>query len=407
MTVRPPGSKSHTIRGLFAAGGAKGTSTLVGALDSEDTRRARECLTSIGVGFEIDVDHWSVTGVDGVFAAPAGPLDVGESGLTARFLLGLSPFVPATLEVRGQGRLPERPMDALLDNLERRGAAVGRGYPWRVDARPAARSGRFSVDASTSSQVASAVLLAAPLAADPTTLAVENLHSSSRYVSLTIDVMRRFGAEVMATGDGFQVGGGGYGATRYLVPVDASSAVYPACAAALTGGTIEILGDLGEHPDRMIFEVLREMGCAVAFTDGGVAVTGPAKLSPVTADMSVAPDAAVALAVICARAGGRSRISGLHSLRLKESDRLAALQSELSKFGAHVAIDGDSLEVESGSEMEVEFDSHNDHRIAMSLALLGLVAGGITVNNPDVVNKTWPGYWEWLGSTGAILTNSE
>jgi 3-phosphoshikimate 1-carboxyvinyltransferase len=382
-------------------------STLVGALDSEDTRRARECLAAIGVGIEIEGDHWFVAGVDGDFEAPLGPLDVGESGLTARFLLALSPMVPAHLELRGQGRMPERPMGALFDNLEQRGATVVRDYPWRVDATRAARSGRFSVDASTSSQVVSAVLLAAPLAADPTTLVVDSLHSSARYVSLTTDVMRRFGADVVATGDGYLVGGGGYKPTRYLVPVDASSAVYPACAAALTGGTIEVLGDLGQHPDRKIFEVLEEMGCTVTSSDGGSTVTGPASLSPVTVDMSAAPDAAVALAVICARAGGRSRISGLHSLRLKESDRLAALHSELTKFGSQVAIEDDWLEIEPGSEVEVEFDSHNDHRIAMSLALLGLVTAGVSVNNPDVVNKTWPGYWEWLESTGAILTKSE
>jgi 3-phosphoshikimate 1-carboxyvinyltransferase len=407
MTARPPGSKSHTIRSLFAAGGAQGTSTLAGALDSEDTRRARECLSALGVAFEIDEDSWLVAGVDGDFAAPVEPLEVGESGLTARFLLALSPMIPAPLELRGQGRLPERPMEALFSNLERRGAKVLRPYPWRVDATRATRSGRFSVDASTSSQVVSALLLAAPLAPDPTTLVVENLTSSSRYVSLTTEVMRHFGAEVTATGDGYRVDSGGYKCSRYSVPVDASSAVYPACAAAVTGGTIEILGDPGQHPDRFILEVLAEMGCAISSTDGGLVVTGPASLSPVNVDMSEAPDAAVALAVVCARARGRSRISGLHSLRLKESDRLAALYAELSRFGSTVAIDHDSLEVEPGREVEVEFDSHNDHRIAMSLALLGLVAEGISVNNPDVVDKTWPGYWEWLGSTGAILTKSE
>lgn len=406
-TIRPPGSKSHTIRSLFAAGGADGTSTLVDALDSEDTRRARECLSALGVDFEVEGDRWLVAGVDGDFHAPADPLEVGESGLTARFLLALSPMIPAPLELRGQGRLPERPMEGLMSNLEQRGAKLVRTHPWRVDATRATRSGQFSVDASTSSQVVSALLLAAPLAPDPTTLVVENLTSSSRYVSLTTEVMRYFGAVVTATGDGYQIDGGGYVRSRYSVPIDASSAVYPACAAAVTGGTIEILGDSGEHPDRLILDVLEEMGCAISSTAGGVAVTGPTSLSPVNVDMSEAPDAAVALAVVCARARGRSRISGLHSLRLKESDRLAALHRELSRFGSAVAIDHDSLEVEPGSEVEVEFESHNDHRIAMSLALLGLVARGISVNNPHVVDKTWPGYWEWLGSTGAILTKYE
>jgi 3-phosphoshikimate 1-carboxyvinyltransferase len=110
---------------------------------------------------------------------------------------------------------------------------------------------------------------------------------------------------------------------------------------------------------------------------------------------------------VCARAAGTSRIDGLESLRLKESDRLSALHTELTRFGATVVTDADSIEIEPGPEQPVVFATYNDHRIAMSLALLGLVARGIRVDDPDVVNKTWPGYWEWLGTTGAILTKSD
>ncbi|MGF1617388.1 MAG: 3-phosphoshikimate 1-carboxyvinyltransferase [Acidimicrobiia bacterium] len=407
MTVRPPGSKSHTIRALFAAAGATGVSALSGPLDSDDTQRARECLAALGAGFNETGGVWSVTGLGGGFGAPGGPLDAGESGLTARFLMALTPFIPAAVVIEGRGRLPERPMDALLDNLAGRGAEIGAGYPWRIDATAAGKAGRLLVDAATSSQMVSALMLAAPLADEPTELVVTNMDSSAQYVALTTEVMEAFGAQVDTTAAGYRIEGGGYAATTYEVPIDASSAVYPACAAALTGGVVEVLGDMGNHPDRRIVDVLVEMGCSAETTPDGMTVHGPARLVPIDVDMSSAPDAAVCLAIVCARAAGSSRISGLESLRHKESDRLSALHTELTRFGASIVTDSDSIEIAPGVAAPVEFEVYNDHRIAMSLALLGLVVGGVTVRNPEVVNKTWPGYWEWLASTGAVLTKSE
>ncbi len=405
--MRPPGSKSHTIRALFAAAGATGVSTLSGGLESDDTRRARECLTALGAVLDESDGVWSITGVGSGFAAPVGSLDAGESGLTSRFLMALTPFIPAPVVIEGRGRLPERPMDALLDNLAARGAEVGEGFPWRIDATGAAKAGRLFVDAATSSQMVSALMLAAPHAQAPTELIVTNMDSSAQYVDLTIEVMEAFGAQVDTKASGYRIEGGGYAAVTYEVPIDASSAVYPACAAALTGGTVEIRGDMGNHPDRRIVDVLVRMGCTAETTLDGIAVHGPDRLDPIDVDMSPAPDAAVCLAVVCARAAGPSRIGGLESLRHKESDRLSALQTELTRFGAGVVTDGDSIEIVPGKGVPVEFEVYNDHRIAMSLALLGLVVGGVSVRDPEVVNKTWPGYWEWMASTGAVLTKSE
>jgi 3-phosphoshikimate 1-carboxyvinyltransferase len=408
MTVCPPGSKSHTIRALFAAAGAAGVSTLSGALVSDDTERARDCLTALGAGFaEID-GHLSVTGPTGGFAAPGRALDAGESGLTSRFLMALAPFIPAPVVIEGKGRLPQRPMDALLDNLALRGAKIGQEYPWRIDATTARKAGRLIVDAATSSQMVSALMLAAPLAEEPTELVVMNMESSAQYVSLTTEVMGAFGARVETTGEGYRIEGGGYAPASYEVPIDASSAVYPACAAALTGGVVEIRGDMGKHPDRLMVEILVEMGCSAETTADGVVVRGPDRLEPIDVDMSSAPDAAVCLAVVCTRATGASRIRGLESLRHKESDRIEALKTELTKFGAGIVTERASIEVVPGPGRPTEFEVHNDHRIAMSLALLGLVVEeGVTVMDPDVVNKTWPAYWEWLATTGAIIAKSE
>lgn len=407
MTVRPPGSKSHTIRALFAAAGAAGVSTLSGALVSDDTERARDCLSALGAGFT-DIDgHLSVTGVAGGFGVPERTLDAGESGLTSRFLIALSPFIPGPIVIEGKGRLPQRPMDALLDSLTLRGAQVGQGYPWRIDATAARKGGRFSVDAATSSQMVSALMMAAPLADEPTELVVVNMESSAQYVTLTTDVMGAFGAHLETTAEGYRIEGGGYTQTTYEVPIDASSVVYPACAAALTGGVVEIPGDMGQHPDRRIVEILVQMGCSAETTADGVVIHGPDRLEPIDVDMSSAPDAAVCLAVVCARASGASRIRGLESLRHKESDRLTALHTELTRFGASIVTDLGSIEIVPGPGQPAEFEVYNDHRIAMSLALLGLVVDGVTVKDPDVVNKTWPAYWEWLATTGAVLAKSE
>lgn len=404
-SATPPGSKSHTIRALFAAAAADGISTLVAPLDSEDTRHARACLRQLGVVIEEDDKAWKVTGTGGRFESPRNPLDAGESGLTARFLMGMAPFVPGEFEIRGRGRLPDRPMGAILANLERRGAIVGKGHPWTIDATNADRSGAFSIDGSVSTQMVSALLMAAPLPGGRTKIAVENPAVSAEYVEVTLDVVRAFGAMVEEVDSGFEVEPGGYKATIYKVPVDASSAVYPACAAAMTGGRIEVLGDPGMHPDRVIFDILAQMGCDVEVTAKGRVVSGPDRLDAVALDMSGAPDAAVAVAVACAVASGPSRIEGLASLRHKESDRLAALETELVKLGAVVETDRDSIRIVPVVPAGARFATHNDHRIAMSLALLGLVTWGVVIEDPHVVDKTWPGFWKWLESTGAGITS--
>lgn len=401
---QPPGSKSHTIRALFVAAAAAGVSTLSGALDSDDTRHARNCLRLLGARILEDGDTWTVTGVAGRFTVPQGPLHAGESGLTARFLMGMAPHIPAHVEITGSGRLPERPMGVLLDNLAGRGVTVTHSHPWRIDAGGARRDGDMAVDASASSQMVSSLLLAAPLGGGPTTLEVEGMRSSAEYVDITVETMRAFGARVEETKSGYRVAPGGYTASSYTIPTDASAMVYPACAAAITGGRVEVVGNPGRHPDRRIFEVLKAMGCHVGNTESGIEVVGPDRLSPVEVDMSSAPDAAVGLAVVCARAVGPSRIAGLESLRLKESDRLEAIRSELSKYGTAVGIEGDSLVIEPATPVSARFDTHNDHRIAMALALLGLVEPGVIVENPGVVDKTWPDYWGWLSSTGAGVT---
>lgn len=401
--MRPPGSKSHTIRALFLSACARGKSVIKNSLDSVDTRDARDCLRDLGVSIADDGELWLVSGSGGQFGVPEGPLDAGESGLTARFLLALAPFIPGHLTVQGRGRLRERPMAELLDTLKSMGVSTTGQYPWSVHGGNGLPGGELRVDASRSSQLVSALLISAPLADTETTLSVTGLSSSVSYVDMTVELMNVFGANVIPTSSGFVVSPGGYSGCEYETPVDASAAVYPAGAAAITGGELSIHGDLGAHPDLRFFDVLEMMGCHIWRAPDEVKVVGPDQLTAVEVDMSDAPDAAVTLAVLCAAAKGESRIRGLQSLRFKESDRLAVLQSELSKFGADVRVVEDTLLIDPGEPRPAVFSSHDDHRIAMSLSLLGLVGDGVAIESPDAVAKTWPGYWDWYESTGASV----
>lgn len=384
---------------------ADGDSEIVGGLDSEDTIRARECLRTLGIEISDRDDPWRVSGNGGRWERPADPLDAGESGLTARFLIAVGALVDGPITIEGRGRLPKRPMMALIEAMSQLGVRVTSHHPWRVEGTGSIGGGRVDVDGSESSQVISALLLIGPFADAGLAIAPVGDVVSSPYINITVALMREFQVAAKGEESGWQVGPSEYRPARIAVPVDASALVYPAAAAAISGGVIEIHGDPGRHPDMAFLDVLSTMGCAVQRGDSLTTVTGPPKLAGLNIDMSDAPDAAVALAVLCAVADGDSRIGGLGSLRLKESDRLAALQSELAKVGAVVEIVGDSLMiVPATSPTAGRLDSHGDHRLAMSLALLGLVTEGISVSASDSVAKTWPGFWDWFATLGCEVS---
>lgn len=400
-----PGSKSHTIRALFAALAAEGTSTLLGPLDSADTRAARDVIQGLGGRVDVDGGVWVVAGTAGHLMEPESPLSVGESGLTARHLVAFAALVPGRTVITADGRLPVRPMKEVIDAVRRQGATAEPGYPWVIDGSGAIPGGSIEVDGSKSSQMVSAILMTAPLAESPTVLAARGLTGSHGYLAITTEVMGAFGGDVSIDDDGsFRIGTGGYRAATYSVPPDASAAVYPFTAAALTGGEVTVPGDISSQPDSKILEVLEQMGCRVTRTPVGTLVEGPNHLVGVDADLSRCPDGAVALAVACTAASSPSRLEGLGSLRLKESDRLVALETELTRFGATVSTGPDWMTITPGETRPIAFETHNDHRIAMSLGLLGLLHEGIEIVDADVVEKTWPDYWGWLAGVGCVVT---
>lgn len=364
----------------------------------------RRSLRSFGVLIDDNDDPWLVLGTGGNLEEPAGVVDVGASGTTARFVTALAALVEGRVVIDGIPRMRERPIGPLVEALQALGvdASSTDGYP-PVEIRGTGRvpGGRVTVDASVSSQFASALLLVAPLASDTVEVELAGPVVSRSYLDGTVDMMRLFGADVGVDGHRFVVQPGGYDKAHVEIEPDASAAVYPAVAAAVTGGVVEIPGIPLEssQPDLAVLEVLSDMGCRVQRDEKGIRIEGPAGgLEPVDADLTVAPDGAMAVAVAAAMAGGPSVIRGLSTLRWKETDRLVALESELGKIGAEVRVVGDTLEVRPGRLHGATVETYGDHRMAMAMAIAGLVIDGIVISDPGVVSKTWPGFFDMLAA---------
>jgi 3-phosphoshikimate 1-carboxyvinyltransferase len=224
---------------------------------------------------------------------------------------------------------------------------------------------------------------------------------SKPYVELTLEVMRAFGAQADWTGPAaLRVRAGrGYRGRDYAIEPDASAAVYPLCAAAITGGRARIQGIPADsiQADMQVLGVLEAMGCEVTRGPGFVQVRGPlGRLRPVTVDMNDMPDAALAIAVVALFAGGRTQLTNIENLRIKETDRLHALETELRKLGAVASASRDGLAIEPGRLHGAEIETYDDHRMAMSFALAGLRIPGVSIRDPACVRKTWPEYFEML-----------
>ena len=381
---------------------AEGESLLRGPLEAEDTRAARDALGLLGVEIADSSDGWRVSGSAGHLLASNIPVDAGASGLTARSAIAVASLVEGTTTVVGRDRLPERPMGGLVDALNALGVeatSVDGHLPVTIGGAGAIPGGSVTVASHETSQFASALLLVAPLAQDELVVVPDGLEGSQRYLEITVAMMEVFDAVVESVGEEYRVESGGYRGTDVVIEPDASAAVYPMVAAAITGGrvTIEGLGSKSLQPDLEIARVLEQMGCVVRQTGNETTVEGTADgLHPVDVDLSGSPDGSLAVAVAALFADGPSRLRGLGSLRLKESDRLAALATEMTRLGADVAVDGDELHISPGIQRPARVQSHGDHRVAMSFAIAGLRVPGIEIADPDVVAKTWPSFWKML-----------
>lgn len=413
IAARPlvPGSKSITNRVLLLAALADGESRLRGGLESDDTVVMRRALEAMGIGLRVDRDpatgaeDWLVHGRGGRFTAPGHPLDCGNSGTTVRFLTAALTLADAPIVVDGNARMRERPISDLAEALRGLGAEFtmegesdcppirvhGGGLP----------GGAALIDGSRSSQYVSAVLQAAPYALNDVELSFKDGVIVSRpYIDLTLEVMRDFGADAGWTDDDrLSVRTGRpYVARDYTIEPDASSAAYPFSAAAIAGGSATVDGVRADsqQADFKLLGLLERMGCGVTRNGDTVTVTGPTgglrALGEI--DMNDFPDAVLAYAVVCCFADGPTTIRNVYNLRIKETDRLDALETELRKLGVGATAGHDWLRIEPGPMHGAEIETYDDHRMAMSFALAGLKVPGVVILDPGCVSKTWPGFFE-------------
>lgn len=405
-SVRVPGSKSLSNRAVLLAGLAEGESELDGVLDSDDLQVMGRALRALGAGIEISGERWTVRGVGGRPSALSAPLDVHASGTAARFLTATLALVPGTSTLDGVARMRQRPIEALCSSLRALGVDVIAEGP---NGCPPVRchggkpfGGTTEVDATGSSQYVSALLQIGPYAARPLVVQLKDGALASRpYVEVTLQVMRAFGAEAGFAADGslWVTPGRGYRGRAYTIEPDASTAAYFFAAAAIAGGRVRVeqLAGSSAQSDMGFLTVLERMGCTVTRAADGVTVQAPsAGLSAFDVDMNAMPDAVLAAAVTALFANGTSRIRNVAHLRIKESDRLAALQTELRKLGASAQADDSSLTITPGTLHGADIATYDDHRVAMSFALAGLRVPGVRILDPECVSKSWPGYFAAL-----------
>ncbi len=409
--VTVPGSKSITNRALPLAALAAGQSSLFGCLESDDTQVMCTALRALGAEIDTREEPWAVSGTGAELTLPDRALYVENSGTSARFLTAILSLAPGPVELDGNARMRERPISDLVDALAQLGARVEilgqRGCPpIRVGGRGLS-GGNARVDARASSQYVSALMMAAPYARHDVMLHFVGDRVVSRpYIDLTIEVMQAFGAEVGWAAEDGQIGantlaihaGLPYQARSYQVEPDASSAAYPFCAAAISGGRVRVDG-IPKHSiqaDLAILDLLEAMGCRITREAEFIEVEGPTQglRSLGEVDMNALPDAALAFAVVALFANGPTTITNVANLRIKETDRLAALEAELRRLGAQAEAGADWLHIQPAPLHGATIETYEDHRMAMSFSLAGLKVPGVVIKNPSCVSKTWPNYFD-------------
>lgn len=402
-TLTLPGSKSFTHRALIAAALAEGESLLTNALKAEDTELTARALSLLGAEIQWEEHTVRLRGTGSRFKPVPEPIFLGNSGTSMRFLTAVAALGQGTYRLTGTPRLCQRPMGELLAALRSLGAQAasekGNDCPPVMVQGGSLKGGLAQLSGAVSSQYVSALLLVAPLTSEGLDLTVTGELVSRPYVDITLSVLTAFGiAHEREEYRRFRVPGGQvYRPRHYEIEADASSASYFWAAAALTGGQVTITNLSLDSPqgDLDFLAVLGRMGCRLRSSPEGLTVEG-GSLKGIEMDMAAMPDLVPTLAVLAAYAAGETVISGVAHLRYKESDRLAAMVTELRKMGVKAEETPDGLHIVGGNPQGAEIDPHGDHRIAMSFAVAGLRTKGVLIRDPDCVAKSFPDFWEYL-----------
>ncbi|WP_194755579.1 3-phosphoshikimate 1-carboxyvinyltransferase [Aliidiomarina indica] len=406
-----PGSKSIANRALLLAALAEGETRLDNMLLSDDTQRMREALTALGIGVaDGDSDtQFVVQGNGGLFKSRQ-PLELflGNAGTAMRPLAAMLAAAEGEFMLTGEPRMYERPIGPQIDALKAMGAQIDYlgepGFPpLRIQGKPL-RGGVIHLDGSLSSQYVSAILMLLPLLGQDSELVLSGEIVSAPYIQLTLAMMQSFGVDVQSSRLGhYQVQGG----QRYRSPGvywiegDASSASYFLAAAAIAGGpvTVEGVGSASLQGDKRFAEVLASMGAQVEYSEREITVRRGSDLRGGDFDLNDIPDAAMTIATTALFAKGTTRIGNIYNWRLKETDRLHAMATELRKTGARVE-EGDDFIVITPPQVirHARIATYDDHRMAMCFSLLAFASNSVTIEDPDCCRKTFPSYFSEFSS---------
>jgi len=415
-TVRVPGSKSLTNRALLIASLANGTTHLTNTLFSDDSRYFAKALQTLGFDVRLDEANYSmtVTGLGGKIPATKAELFIGNAGTAARFLSAFLTLGNGEYILDGEPRMRERPIGDLVEALEQLGCdiqsmqnvegKIQNGQicpPIKINAS-GLKGGKTKIAGDISSQFLSALLMTAPYAQSPVEVELTTDLNSKPYVDMTISIMKDFGVEIERKDyQSFKVSPSNYQLpiANYPIESDASAASYFFAAPAICGGAVKVenISRKSVQGDVAFVDVLKQMGCEVKEVDNSILVTRNSPLHGIDVDMRDIPDTAQTLAAVAPFASSPTRIRGIASARVKETDRVHATCVELDRLGVRVEEHEDGMTIHPVEKMRsASIQTYNDHRMAMAFSLIGLRFDGVTIENPSCVSKTFPNFFEVL-----------
>lgn len=405
--INLPGSKSVSNRALLLAALACGKTVLTNLLDSDDVRHMLNALSALGINYTLSADRTrcDITSNGGALRAPGAlELFLGNAGTAMRPLAAALCLGQNEIVLTGEPRMKERPIGHLVDSLRQGGANIDyleqENYP-PLRLRGGFIGGEIEVDGSVSSQFLTALLMTAPLAPEDTTIRVKGELVSKPYIDITLNLMKSFGVEIANHHyQQFVVKGGQqyHSPGRYLVEGDASSASYFLAAGAIKGGTVKVtgIGRKSMQGDIRFADVLEKMGATITWGDDFIACTR-GELHAIDMDMNHIPDAAMTIATTALFAKGTTTLRNIYNWRVKETDRLFAMATELRKVGAEVEEGHDYIRITPPAKLQhADIGTYNDHRMAMCFSLVALSDTPVTILDPKCTAKTFPDYFEQL-----------
>lgn len=405
-----PGSKSYTNRAFIIAALTPGETEIRNPLLSDDTDAMMNCLTTLGYDVRRKDQVVIIGARKELKSADPVILNAQISGTTIRFILALASALPGKKIVTGEAPLRKRPIAELVEGLKQLGADLSyqetQGNPPILVGDSPIHKGTTVLNGNISSQYFSAILMAAP-AVGGVTIRVNGHQISQSFIDMTIDIMKHFGVQVI--NDNYESytikEGERYKADSYTVEGDYSAAGYFFALAALSNSTISLknLNPESVQGDRQFSNILEKMGATINSTPDGITITGNG-VKPVEVSMEQCPDQAQTLAVLAAFAKGKTVLTGIRSLRVKETERVVAVQTELAKMGIKTDATYDTLTIYGGEPKKAEINTYGDHRMAMSFAVAGAKLPGLIINDPQVVSKTFPHFWDAMSGVGLIST---